>query len=71
MDYRVKIGLRIKHLRELKVYSIEHLANIADIDRNYLSSIEKGKKNFSIDVFIKIINALEISPLDFFKEVKI
>lgn len=68
MDYKVKIGLKIKQLRELKMYSIEHLANIADIDRNYLSSIEKGKKNFSIDVMIKITNALEISLIDFFKE---
>jgi predicted transcriptional regulator len=47
MDINKKIGEKIHQLRNQKSFSIEHLANIADIDRNYLSDIEKGKRNVS------------------------
>lgn len=68
MEYRYRIGLKIKALRESKGFSIEHLANIADVDRNYLSGIEKGKRNFSIDVLVKLLTALELNFSDFFKD---
>jgi transcriptional regulator with XRE-family HTH domain len=68
MEYRYRIGQKIKALRESKGFSIEHLANIADVDRNYLSGIEKGKRNFSIDVLVKLLTALELNFSDFFKD---
>ncbi len=45
MNINEKIGKKINQMRIQKRFSIEHLANIADIDRNYLSDIEKGKRN--------------------------
>ncbi|MBP9792930.1 MAG: helix-turn-helix transcriptional regulator [Flavobacterium sp.] len=33
-----------------KGISIEHLANISNVDRNYISDIEKGKRNVSIEI---------------------
>ena len=68
MNIKEKFGEKVKHLREEKKFSIEHFANISDVDRNYLSDIEKGKRNVSIEVIEKIINALDIDFAIFFND---
>ena len=66
MNLKEKFGYRIKELRELKGYSIEYLANVADIDRTYISDIEKGKRNVSLLIMEKLSKALEINIKDLF-----
>lgn len=68
MNIKEKFGQKVKTLREEKSMSIEHLANISDVDRNYISDIEKGKRNVSITIMEKIINALESDFLGFFND---
>lgn len=53
------IGERIKSLRVKKGFSQEKLAELADLDRTYIFSIESGKRNISIEVLLKIATALE------------
>ena len=55
MKIKEKIGLKIKNLREKKGFSIEYFANSSNVDRTYLSDIEKGKRNISIEILEKII----------------
>lgn len=66
MDIKEKFGHKIKHLRELKNYSIEFLANISNIDRTYISDIEKGNRNVSILIIEKLSKALEVSIQELF-----
>ena len=66
MDIKEKIGLRIKELRSKKKISQEHLALIAELDRTYITSVENGKRNISIQNIEKIIIALESNFEDFF-----
>lgn len=68
MEIKEKFGLKVKQLREQKGISIEHLANISDVDRNYISDIEKGKRNVSITIMEKIIVALEVDFSTFFND---
>lgn len=68
MDIRGKFGLKVRLLREEKNFSIEHLANISNVDRNYISDIEKGKRNVSITIIEKIILALDIDLATFFND---
>jgi len=68
MDIKEKIGNKVKQLREQKAISIEHLANISNVDRNYISDIEKGKRNVSITVIEKILIALDTDFATFFNE---
>ncbi|GGB78780.1 transcriptional regulator [Flavobacterium suaedae] len=68
MDIKEKFGLKVKKLREIKELSIEHLANISDVDRNYISDIEKGKRNVSIIIIEKIIHALDTDLATFFND---
>jgi len=58
MNIKEKFRQKVKSQREEKGISIEHLANISNVDRNYISDIEKGIRNVSIEIIEKIINAL-------------
>ena len=67
MDIKQKIGLRIKEIRaELKL-SQEAVANKAEIERTFMTHVENGRRNVSIETLEKIITGgLEISFSDFF-----
>ncbi len=67
MDLKEKFGKKIKLLREQKMYSIEYLANTANIDRTYISDIEKGKRNVSLLIIEKLANALEVNIKELFE----
>ena len=60
MDIKFIVGENIKAARLKSGLSQEKLASLADIDRTYLPSIEKGKRNISITVLLRLANALEI-----------
>lgn len=68
MDIKHKFGIRIKELRKQKGLSQEKLANMADIDRTYLPTIEKGERNVSIEVVERLAKALEVKIKDLFDE---
>ena len=65
MDIKLKIGKRIKDLRNNK-YSQEELANLAGLDRTYMSGVERGKRNISIMNIEKVAKALNCSIQEFF-----
>ena len=68
MEIKEKFGQKVKELRERKGFSIEQLANISNVDRNYISDIEKGKRNVSIEIMEKIILALDTDFTSFFND---
>ena len=68
MNIKEKFGFKVKELREQKGYSIEYLANISNVDRNYISDIEKGQRNVSIEIIEKIITALDSDFGAFFND---
>lgn len=70
MNIQEKFGKRVKDLRNKKGISQEALAHHADLDRTYMTSVENGKRNISIQNIEKIIKALGISVSDFFSEIK-
>jgi transcriptional regulator with XRE-family HTH domain len=68
MNIKEKFGAKVKELREKKGFSIELLANISNVDRTYISDIERGKRNVSIEIMEKIIIALDSDFATFFNE---
>ena len=61
------IGLRVKELRLTKAnMSQDDFARKMGIHRTYLSRIESGKYNVTIDTIILICESLDISLSDFF-----
>lgn len=68
MDINELVGNRIAYLRKKKELSQQKFANEADIERSYLTHVEKGRKNISLNTLKKITSALEVSLKDFFND---
>jgi transcriptional regulator with XRE-family HTH domain len=66
MDTKKLIGMRIKEIRRGKGLSQEQLAEKADINSKYLSRMERGTENPTLDMFIKLANALEVEMWEMF-----
>ena len=66
MDIKQAVGKRVKELRNKIGISQEELADSAQLDRTYISSVERGKRNISIVNIEKLANALNVSLADFF-----
>ncbi|MBU0569089.1 helix-turn-helix transcriptional regulator [bacterium] len=70
MDVKNKIGLRIRELRNKAEISQMELAELSDLDRTYITSVENGKRNISIENINKIASALNMSLMEFFNDKK-
>jgi transcriptional regulator with XRE-family HTH domain len=58
------IGLTIRALRRERGFSQEALAALAQIDRSYMSSIERGLRNLSVLNVARIAAALDVPVRD-------
>ncbi len=70
MNLQRKFGLVLKELRLEKELSQESLANQADIDRTYISDIEKGERNISLKIIERLSETLQISLSELFKKIE-
>lgn len=66
MDIKIAVGKRVKELRNKLGISQEELADTAQLDRTYITSVERGKRNISIVNVEKLANALQVSLAEFF-----
>ncbi len=60
MDIKQLIGARLKAIRTSKDMTQEELAEKVDINPKYLSSIERGKENPTLNTFIRLSNELSV-----------
>lgn len=66
MDIRILVGKRVKELRNEIGISQEELADIAELDRTYITSVECGRRNISIVNIEKLAKALKVTLSEFF-----
>ena len=59
-------GLQIQKLRKAQGFSQEKLAELASLDRTYISSVERGRRNVSLINIYKLITVLGCEPHDLF-----
>ena len=59
-EKRLLLGDRIRQTRRARGISQIQLAEMAQISVSHMSDIETGKTNISLDVFIRIMNALQV-----------
>jgi transcriptional regulator with XRE-family HTH domain len=52
-DYRLKLGDKIRIIREKRGYSQEQLAEKMDINRSTISKIENGKFSITVDYLVR------------------
>jgi transcriptional regulator with XRE-family HTH domain len=57
---QVAFGRAVRRLREKQGYSQEKFAHRAGIDRAYMSEVERGLTNVSLELIERIAKALDI-----------
>ena len=63
---RLSFGRRVRELRKAKEMSQEDFASLCGLDRTYISGIERGKRNVSLQNIHVIARALEVRLVDIF-----
>lgn len=61
-------GLRVRHYRKLKSLSQEELADLCDLHRTYIGSVERGERNITLLNAEKIAQSLDEPLISFFME---
>ena|SRR5579863_2169246 len=67
MDFKILLGRRIKSLRQGTELTQEELAEKMGISSKYLSSIERGLENPTLDTLINMSTALDVEVGDIFE----
>lgn len=62
---RQSVAEIIKCIRKQKQLSQEELAELASLDRTYISGIERGTRNITLDSLESVILALSVSNEEF------
>jgi len=65
---RIVFAENMRAARLAQGFSQEKLAELADLDRTYISSVERGRRNVSIDGIERICAALAVSASEMLKE---
>lgn len=66
-NIKKQLGKKIKELRLRAGYSQEELAFKAGLHRTYISDIERGERNVSVENIKKIADALNVDPSELLK----
>ena len=67
VDWRKVLGTNVRRMRKAKRLTQEQLAFESEIDLTYLGGIERGKRNPSLLVMVRIAKALGARPSDLLK----
>ena len=67
MDIRKRFGKKIKELRQARGLSQKELADLVEQDISYISGIEKGESDISIEMIQKFSIAFKINISDIFE----
>lgn len=61
MNVLIRFGEAVRKLRQEKQISQEEFADLCGLHRTYISDIELGKRNVSLENIEKISTALDVS----------
>ena len=65
MDLRQVFAANLRRFRHAKGLSQEELAYEADVNRTYLSKLEKGTTYVGLEIIGKLADVLEVEPSEF------
>lgn len=58
---------RLRELREKRGMSQQKLSELAGLNRNYVSDVERGRRNPCLNNIVKLADALDVAPGDLFR----
>ncbi|MGN6538051.1 MAG: helix-turn-helix domain-containing protein [Mesorhizobium sp.] len=68
MKLRAVFGLNVQRLRRERKLSQEQLSFVSGRTRAYISSVEAGRRNATLDTLEILAKALEVAPQDLIAE---
>lgn len=69
-DICVRVGRRIRELRQAKGWSQQLLADHAELERAHLSRLEEGKREAGLRVLERIAAALDVEVEDLVRRIR-
>ena len=63
----ISLGTKLRTYRLQKNFSQEKFAELTELDRTYISGLERGKRNPSYIIIKRLCEKLEISPNKLFE----
>lgn len=67
MDLRQVFAANLRRLRHKRELSQEDLAHEADVNRTYMSKLEKGASYPGLEIIGKLAKVLEVEPAELLK----
>jgi transcriptional regulator with XRE-family HTH domain len=64
MDYRQVFAANLRRIRHEKGISQEELAYEAEVNRTYMSKVEKGDTWVGLEIMVRLSSALGVEPAD-------
>ena len=61
------IGKLVRESRLKKNLTQQELAELSDLSLPFINLVENNRRNLSVDTLLRILQAMEIEPSDFFK----
>jgi transcriptional regulator with XRE-family HTH domain len=68
MDLRKVFATNLRRLRHERKVSQERLAHDAEVDRAYLSRVERAVTYVGLEIIEKLAAVLEVDPAEFFRQ---
>lgn len=63
LAHRIAFGERLRDLRQERGWSSqEDFAHHVGLDRTYISGLERGRRNPTLDVIVKLAHGLDVTP---------
>ena len=62
MDLTKRVGMNIRSIRKSQNMTIDELAEKCDFQSPYLSDVERGERNITLQTLNKILDALQVEP---------
>ena len=65
-EFLVQFGKRLGEIKKQKGLSYRKIAENCDLDASFISKIEKGTENITLETILNLSYGLKIQPKEFF-----
>lgn len=68
--HRIAFGEHLRDLRRERGWtSQEAFAHHVSLDRTYISGLERGRRNPTLDIIVKLAHGLDVSPAELLRPI--
>lgn len=64
MDMRKLVGTNVRRLRQARSYTQEQFAERSGFSQQYISDLERGRRNPTVVSLYELASALDVSPVE-------